>query len=239
VTDPNLPTIDYGGGTPPKWVTVHKFVSDFEARLAANELEANGIRWELFNEEVKSVLGWYGGMINVRLVVPSDEVERAKQILARHAATEAGDLEPAEREDPEQPLDIADEEGGRATWKTAAVFESARALHEAAMVLESAHLSVLLPRLVPRGDVPAGEGPRFVLRVQADDVDRARQLMRHATEEEAEEELRCPKCGAYSVHEGSEGLGNFLLSLVGKSQPQTCECMKCHYKGDPAEFGKK
>jgi hypothetical protein len=240
MTDRDPTMLDYRGGDPaPKWVTLRKFYSDFEANLAANELAANDIRWQLFNDDSKSVLSAYGAFIQIRLCVLSDDEARAKQILARHVATETGDLEPAEQENPDQPLEIADEDGDRATWSTAAVFESARALHEAAMVLESAHLSVLLPRLVPRGEAPAGEGPRFVLRVQADDVGRAKSLLQHAAEETAEEEFRCPQCGAYSIHEASHGVANLFLSLVGKAKPDECECMKCHYKGDPSEFGKR
>jgi ribosomal protein S27AE len=234
------PVLDYGGGnTPPKWVTARKFVSEFEARLAGNELEANGIRWQLFNDDIKSVLSWYGGFVSIRLAVLSDDLERANAVLASHAAAEAGDLEPAEREDPEQPLEIADDEGVSAVWRTAAVFESPRALHEAAMVLESAHLSVLLPRLVPRGEAPPGEGPRFVLRVQEDDVDRARGLLNRASEEREEDELRCPRCGAYSVHMHTYVLTNFLGMFIGQHRPKQCECLKCHYVGEPSEFGAK
>jgi hypothetical protein len=240
MSDSQPPVLAYGGGNaPPKWVSLHKYLNEFEAQLAANELEGQGIRWQIFNAARGALSGMYAGLVTIDLQVMNDDLERARAVLASRAAGKDDDLEPAEREDPEQPLEIADEEGVTAVWRTAAVFESPRALHEAAMVLESAHLSVLLPRLVPRGEAPAGEGPRFVLRVQSDDVDRARGLLRRASEESEDDELRCPQCGAYSVHEHTYALSNFLGIFTGQRKPRQCECLKCHYVGDPEEFGRR
>ncbi len=123
------------------------------------------------------------------------------------------------------------------TWVGKSFANRARAMHEAAMVLESSHVAVLMPHLAPRGDRPAGEGPRFVLRVQADDVERAQGMLNRASEDREEDELRCPKCGSYTVHVNKYEFTNFLLGFAGKGKPVDCECMKCHYKGDPAEFG--
>jgi hypothetical protein len=238
MSDTQGPVLDYrGSNLPVKWVTVRTYLNEFEANLAGNELEANGVRWQLLNEESKSMLGWYGAYISVRLQVHSDEVEKARAVLANHAAAEAGDLEPVEAEDPATPLQVNDEQGVPATWNTVAVFETARAMHEAAMVLESSHVAVLMPRLAPRGDRPPGEGPRFVLRVQADDVERAQAMLGRASEEREEGELQCPKCGSYSIHESKHEFTNLLLAFVGKEKPIECECMKCHYKGEAAEFG--
>src|SRR5262249_21804626 len=136
-----------------------------------------------------------------------------------------------------KPLQVNNEEGVPATWNAVAVFETARAMHEAAMGLESSHVAGLMPRPAPRGDRPPGEGPRVVLRVQAGDLEREQAILNRASDEHERDELQCPKCGSYSVHESKHEFTNLLLGFVGKRKPVECECMKCHYKGDPAEFG--
>jgi len=235
---PDHPVLDYGGHSmQPTWVSLQQFYSDYEAQFCANELAANGIRYQLYNGTM-SALKPYGGVVRVDLQVLSDDVERARPILAAHLRPEATDtLEPAEPEDFTKVRTIDDEAGTPIELHAVRAFETVNDLRQAALVLESARVEAFLPRLVQRGQSDQGQGARFILRVRAEDFDRARSLLADEVEDEEDAaEPRCPKCGSWNIHEIKHDLSNLVLSLIGRPKPAECECLKCHHKGLRPEF---
>ncbi len=239
---PRDPVIRYASHrTEPVWKTLHCFYSEIEAQLLANELDAHSIRSQIMNGNAKNVFSLYGSMVKVELQVPSDQLEQAKLILSEHLRPENKDLlEPAEPDDALQTRTAQDADGQAVQLLAVASYESARAMQEAALVLETARIEPYLPQLISRSDAPAGVGPRFVLRVAENDLSRARQALSPESAGDDEDELgddpQCPRCGAWNIYEIKHEISNMILSLVGKSKPEQCECLKCHYMGDRGEF---
>ena len=214
-------------------VTVRSCYDAFEAQLYGNQLAAHGIDYCLLNQNA-NVMGPYLGLTQVELQVRREDAPLANKILT---ALQIDPLliEPEEYFDPAVPMRDLEGDG----WlMTAAAFESAREMYDAAAVIGSAQIECFLPALVPRGDRPPGKGRRFALRVRAADLARARELiLEAAADAERDDEPRCPKCGSWRVHELPppwRGFGHFLLSslfaVVGSGGPRTFECLRCHHQ---------
>jgi len=169
--------------------------------------------------------------------VLSDDLERAKAVLARILESGRSDLEPVEAEDASAVMEVPDESGQPVRWITVRACESVAAMRETAMALEAARVEVRVPPLVPRGEASPGQGARFIVRVAEDDVDRATSILsRKESDAEHGDDPHCPKCGNWNVFEITHELTNLFLGLFGKAKPQQCECLKCHYIGDRSEF---
>ena len=236
--DLQRPILDYAPD--PTWKLLHSFFNELEAQLVANELDASSIPAKLFNVNTKSTVA-YSPLVKIDLLVPADQFETAKAILAEQLRPEVFDLlEPAEPDDASQPKIDHDAHGQPLELVAVATFETARELKQAALILEAARIEPYVPKLISRATAAAGEGRRFVLRVAAADLPRANQALAHdanpADDVESGNELQCPRCGAWNIHEIKHELSNMLLSLVGKSKPEQCECLKCHYIADRSEF---
>jgi hypothetical protein len=174
-------------------VTVARCANPTEAETKANALESAGITAQVVNSHTAALLLGYAGWTAVEVQVRRGDAAAAAEVL--RLAT-ADDVEPA-GDDPDD-VPPLDDGTAPADLTIVAAFDSARALREAATLLESARIPAVLPRLVPRGDHPPGEGKRYRLRVRHADADRAaRVLDEHDEADEDSDEPRCPKCGSW------------------------------------------
>jgi hypothetical protein len=209
-------------------VTIARVAGGAEAEMISGQLAAAGIPSQVINRNVE-VLGPYAPGSSVKVIVMADDVERAKEVLR-------DEVEPGE--DPEAPLD---DDGQPVELAVLASFDQPRLLRQAAATLASARVKPFLPTLVPRSQCapgPACQGKRFVLRVRADDLDRARALLDEPDEDDdGEPEPRCPKCDAWRVHRNTtvmEEIGRFFG--FGRGRQVEYECLKCRHRGPEADF---
>ena len=128
-------------------------------------LEAEGITATMVNDNFAS-LG-YGTMTAVEVQVRKDQLEQAKEVLRVALSDE---VEPADIQPDTMPS--LDPDGEPLPLQVVGRFDTIRALREAALLLESARIRSVSPKLVPRNG-PAGEGNRFHLKVAENDADRA------------------------------------------------------------------
>ena len=215
------------GSILPGWVKLVTCGNANEAELYSAVLAAEGIRSQVFGANINSV-DWFWQVFNdVDVIVHESDLERAKEILSRESNN---DVEPAE-----EPADAppAKDERGRLLVPVAA-FSNRGELRDARVVLASQEIDAYVPRMVLRGDRPAGVGKRFVLRVAESDLQRAKTVLAEETEENRDEP-RCPKCGSWSAF-STNGILKGLASLVGMGGPRGFECRSCHYRGDESEF---
>ncbi len=235
----NHGVLSYGGHAPtPQWTTIHSFYNEIEAQLCGNELETNGIRYQLLNSSTRAVMAMYGSFIQVPLQVMSDDVDRARTLLAEHLRPESADqLEPAEADDPAKPHEILGEDGEPVQLLAAGAFDSVHEMREASLILEAGRIEAYVPRLVAKPAEPHA-ARQFIVRVQEDDLPRARALLKRDPESDSAEP-RCPRCGGWNVYEIKHEFTNMVLMFVGKRKPLQCECLKCHYVGLRDEFFKK
>lgn len=216
-----------GGPIPPGWVKVVTYGSATEAELYAGILAAEGIECQVFGANTNAVDWFWQGFNDVDLLVPEAEVEHAKDVLSKSSSD---GLEPAE--EPKGTPPPADEDGNLLV--PVAGYENIRRLRDAQAVLASAQIDAFGPRLVLRGDRPAGVGKRFILRVAEKDLESARQILADEAEQDRDEP-RCPKCGSWSVTPRNV-LRASLAKLVGQKAQEQYECSSCHYRGSAAEF---
>jgi hypothetical protein len=217
------PVLSYRAPKSDGLVRLGKYTDQIPAELDAAALAEEGIPAQVFGANVGSLGMIYQGFNSVELHVRAEDFERAARILARVASQE---LEPVDAGP------TADEEG-RALLPAGA-FEDSRSLYDAQAVLASASIRSFPPVLIPRGDKPPGEGARFILRVIAEDLPRAKALLR---DDPDSDDPRCPKCGSWRVFAISHLLKD-LTALVGlgpKPKGQS-ECLACKYRGDSDEF---
>jgi Putative prokaryotic signal transducing protein len=226
--DDDLKKLDYA--TPasvPTMVRLANYSSEYEAELAANALNAEGITTQIFGANTNAVNWFWVGFNSVELMVLAADVPRAREILSKASAE---NLEPVP-ELPDAGLPV-DEQGNPLVIVGA--YETVQQMRDAQAVLESSSIRTFAPRLEPRGDRPLGTGTRFVLRVAEVDLPRAQKLIEDEADEDAGE-ARCPKCGSWRVYQ-SDSLMNSLAALVGRGRGPQAECLSCHYKAPAAEF---
>lgn len=210
-------------------VTVRKFYDAVEAQLYANVLEAAGIEYSLLNMNTNT-LGAYSAFSQVELQVRDEDAAEARAVLDG-LQLDPVDVEP--EADPGPEASIPDP-AGDGELVPAAAYATPRELYDAAGALGGARIECFLPVLVPRGDRPKGAGNRFVVRVRAGDVSRAREVLagEAAPEGRDDDEPRCPSCGSwrtYAVPSPWPGLANFLLGRAPE-QPRQTECLRCHHR---------
>jgi hypothetical protein len=212
---------------PVGWVYLRTFGAADEAELCAALLGAEGIEAQVFGARA-NVVDWFWQVFNrVDLIVRETDVARAEEVLSQKPVD---DLEPAE-EPPNAPPPA--DENGRALVQVAA-FETAVAMRDAQTILASEKIDSYTPRLVRRGERPAGVGKRIVLRVTQEHLAAARKLLAEQAKED-EDQLRCPKCGSWSVS-SRKGFLTGLAGVVGLGGPVEAECNVCHYRGEESEF---
>src|ERR1700722_15963283 len=231
MSEPNTEVPDPAdpGAFPDRLVKIARYGKPGIAEIHAMALEAEGIHAEVFGANA-TIADWFWQNFNdVELFVPERDAERAAAIIARTSDT---DLEPVdEPADAAQPTD----ERGR-TLVPVAAFDSIAGLRNAEAVLGSKRIDAFPPHLRPRGDQPAGQGDRFILRVAGEDLERAQLLLQEEVADDRDEP-RCPKCGSWSVYTFPNYWKN-LAAVAGLSpKPEAqIECLHCHYRGAKAEF---
>lgn len=91
--DEQTATSHRGGAIPPGWVKLATYGAADEAELVVAVLAAVGIEATVFGANVNSV-DWFWQVFNdVDLIVPEEDVDRARQALSR---LDLPDVEPAE-----------------------------------------------------------------------------------------------------------------------------------------------
>jgi Putative prokaryotic signal transducing protein len=211
-----------------------------EAEVRAGVLEAEGIPYQVCNQNVVLNLGPYAGAgADVEVHVRREDAERAAAVLARYA--DDADLEPIE--DPPDAPPPVDDEGRAIDLVVAAAYDTARRMRDASTVLAAARVRFYVPTLALRGDRPPGEGARFVVRVAEEDLERARSVLEEAAaESDDEEDPRCPRCSAWRVHPvRSGGLLRGIGRALGLGKPlpfegEGFECLACRHQGPREEF---
>jgi len=224
-TDDSSAVLAYAVPGSSRDVTIARVAGSAEAEMIAAQLAAAGILSQITDRNVE-VLGPYAAGASVKVIVLADDEDRAKEVL-RDEVEPAGEPE-APLDDDGQPVDLA----------VAASFDDPRLLRQAAATLAAARVKPYLPTLVPRSQSTPGEGKRFVLKVLADELDRAQALLNEPDEDtDGEPEPCCPKCHAWRVHRNTsvmEEIGRFFG--FGKARPPEYECLKCRYRGPEAQF---
>jgi hypothetical protein len=216
-----------GGTAPAGWVKLASYGIANEAELHAAVLAAEGIETQVFGANLSLVEWGWQSFIDVDLMVPQADAQRAREVLSRASIQ---DVEPAqEPEDAAPPVD----EQGRALVPVAA-FDNPTALRDAQTILASARIAAYAPRLVLRGEKPPGVGKRFVLRVAEQDLGSAQSLLAREAQED-QDEPHCPRCGSWRTI-SRKTLLQGLAGLVGRGGPAQIECLSCHYVGDATEF---
>jgi hypothetical protein len=218
---------------PGKAVTVGEYPDAAYASIDSGRLSAEGIDNHVLNANVNGLGIPYRGWTSVELQVHEADADRAREILR----ADMDDMEPAADFDETPTLD---DEGKPLNLVVAAAFESVREMREAITVLASARIRGIGPKLVKRGDAPAGEGKRFVLRVDESDLERAQSLIEQArADSDEEDEPRCPKCNSWRVYPASRTMKIILAFFgMGKWPPVETECLACKYRAAPEEFEK-
>jgi hypothetical protein len=212
-------------------VRLASFANASEAELHAAELGAEGIRTTVLNANVNSLGMPYSGFSMVEVHVHPDDVERAKAVLA---LVTSDDLEPVD--DPETTA-TTDAQGHPTALVQVAAFESVRLLRDAQTILGAGHVRSHAPRLAPRGNRPAGQGRRFILKVDADDLEKARGLLEEASNNVDDEDFRCPKCHAWRVIPVPQVWKSIVALICFTSAPEEqMECLACKYQGPKADF---
>jgi hypothetical protein len=206
------PVLSYAVPGSTREVTVARAAGGAEAEMMSGQLALAGIRSQVINRNVE-VLGPYAPGGSVQVIVMADDAERAREVLR-------DEVEPGEE------------------LAVAAAFDNPRLLRQASATLAAARVRPFLPTLVPRSEATPGEGKRFVLRVRADELERARALLDEPDEDvDGEPEPRCPKCHAWRVHKDTtimEEIGRFFG--FGRGRQPEYECLKCRHRGPEAEF---
>lgn len=214
-------------------VTVARCANPTEAETKANALEAAGISARAINSNTAALLLGYAGWTAVEVQVRRGDAGRAAEVLRlattddlEPAGGEADDLPPPDPETPAEDLTVL------------AAFDTVQALRQAATLLESARVPAVLPRLVPRGDRPAGEGRRFRLRVRAADAGRAATILdEHDQADEDAGEPTCPKCGSWRTFPVPRLMRSILSALgMGERPRDEVDCLACKYRGPRDEF---
>src|SRR3984957_1326548 len=205
---------------------VGRYASVDEANIYAAALTASGIESQIFGSNANA---WTGlqNLSFVELFVAKADGARAREILSH---PEMDDVEPVE-DDENSPK--ADEQGRPLV--PLAAYENIRDLRDAMTVLASGEVTAFAPKLMPRGDRPAGQGNRFILRVAEDDLEVAQSLLAEEAEED-QDEPRCPKCGAWRVHAVSTFFKEIASAFGPPKRPGEMECTACKYRGKSEEF---
>lgn len=223
---PAPPVLSYAtpAGEEAALATVARCASTAEAELCVGELADAGIPAHVLNQHT-SGLGPYSGGSEVEVQVRRQDAARAAEVLA---LVTSDDVEPAD-----EPPTPVDETGAPVPLAVAAAYDHPSLLRDAVTHLAAASVEAFPPRLVPRGDRPAGEGKRFLLRVREDDLDRARAVLADAEGDAGDdEEPRCPQCRAWRVYKISPGFWRDLFGLGRKpGEPEQYLCLACKYRG--------
>jgi hypothetical protein len=143
------------------------------------------------------------------------------------------DLDQLEPIDPQPPPPV-DERGHPVELVTVAVYEHARDLVDAAVVLGAAGIDPILPEMAPRPPEHRDVARRFEVRVLREDAAQAGELLRAAAEENAaaEERLqRCPRCRSWQVTEDPQLLRRALnvltLGRIARGFREMYGCNRC------------
>ena len=199
------------------------------AGMVAGELSGAGIIAQVIDQNTEA-LGPYAPGSDVKVVVLMEDAGRAKEVLE---LIDSDEVEPAE--EPANAPPPADEMGLPVRLAVAAAFDNppaARRRHAPCRVA----LRPFLPALVARGERPAGEGRRFLLRVREEDLERAEAVLEEA-EAGDEDEPRCPRCRSWRVFRQTSLLGEVGRFFgFGRSTPPRYECLACRHLGGEAEF---
>lgn len=170
-----------------------------------------------------------------------DQADEAKALLAE-MPSDLSTAEPANDDAHDQPI-VPSGEDGTDPYIVAALFNNARDLVDHAAVLGSAHVDVLLPRMVPPGSPHAaiddGTPGRFKLRVRQSQLARARTLLAEVEADDAADgSPRCPKCGSWTVRPFIKQWGMRIWSKFFGVPPEmrAMRCFQCDYVGPLAEF---
>ncbi len=235
MAEPDVPVLSYSPVLPGGMVTVGRYGNPLQASLPAAELAAEGILNCVLNGNVNSLGIPYAGLSEVELQVLEKDAERAREVLDR---INADDLEPGP--EPAHAVAPHDDQGVPLKLEMVAAFDHLRGMRDAQTLLASARIVSYPPPLIRRGDAPPGEGNRFLLRVAADDVERARLLLRdNKSEADADEEadLRCPKCGSWRTYPISHSIKSLLAAVGLAVHPVTeTECLACKHRGPTSDF---
>jgi len=211
---------------PPGWVQLSTFGIADDAELCHAILGAAGIESQVFGANTNYLTWFWQGFADVDLIVREADLQKAKEILAQPDYRE---LEPME----EPAGELKDEKGRR--LEVVAAFDNAVDLRDARTVLDSARIRAYAPRLVLRGDRPAGTGDRFVLRVAENDVEKAQALLDQEAEDDADQP-RCPKCGSWRARPVKNFVGEIAGAFGLGGKPREMECGACKYRGEAGEF---
>ena len=232
--------LHYAGALDPGHVTVATCPELAEAEMIAGDLEAEGIRCTVTNRHAAAMGAWGGGA-RVYVEVPKDEAGRAAEVMRVRALGD--DVEPADGAagpDAAMAEPPVDERGRPVPLVVAVAYDTAGRMRDAVTTLGSARVRCYVPRLVPRGDRPPGEGNRFVVRVRADDLARARAVLHesddHAAIGDDDDEPRCPACSSWRVHRlGSlwVNLGRFFGLVGGSEKTDPFQCLACGHEWPP------
>ena len=236
------PMLDYATSRDSGPVTVARCSELAEAEMIAADLEAEGVRCIVTNRSA-AALGAYAGGARVYVEVPADEADRAAQVLRVRSLGD--DVEPADEDpaagaaDPDGDAPV-DEQGRPVPLVVVAAYDRASRMRDAVTTLGAARIRCVVPRLVPRGDRPSGEGDRFVVRVRADDLPRARAILYEPDDatgaEDEDDEPRCPECASWRVHRlGSMWLniGRFFGLAGGSEKDDPFQCLACGHTWPP------
>jgi hypothetical protein len=211
---------------PPGWVKLTTFGLAGDAELSAAILAAQGIESEVFGANTNNV-DWFWQMFNdVDLIVRIEDAPKAREILAN---PNLRDLEPVA----EPAGELTDEKGRRLVQ--VAAYDNAIDLRDAKTVLDSAGMTVFVPRLVLRGDRPAGVGNRFIVRVAEDDVEKATRLLEQEADDD-KDQPRCPQCGSWRVRPVKGFIGEIAGAFGLGKGPTEMVCGACKYRGEAGEF---
>ena len=210
---------------PTREVTIARVATGAEAEMISGQLGAAGIPSHIQDRNVE-VLGPYAAGSSVKVVVMAGDFDWATEVLR-------DEVEPAGESN--RPLDDA---GQPVVLAEVASFDQPRLLRQAAATLAAAHISTYLPTLIPRSQSTPGEGKRFVLRVEADELERAHSLLEERDEDGDDgPEPHCPKCHAWRVHKNTSMLEEIIRFFgLGRGRPYEYECLNCRHHGPEAEF---
>jgi DNA-directed RNA polymerase subunit RPC12/RpoP len=254
---PAAPVLQYASAVDHGMVTIARCADLAEAEMIAGELGAEGIRCTVTNT-LAAAMGPWGGGARVYVDVPKQEADRAAAVL--RVRTLGDDVEPADDDaedvggtsaadgEVDPPLD---EEGRPVPLVVVAAYDTASRMRDAVTTLGSARIRCVVPRLVPLGDRPRGEGNRFTVRVGADDLARARAVLHGPAEKSGadrdadgdagdDEEVRCPACSSWRVHRlGSlwVNVGRFFGLVGGSEKSDPFQCLACGHKWLPGTNG--
>lgn len=232
------PVLKYEAPEDRQPITIVWFVDEAEGADAVARLQAEKIHFTFV--KAKSYFRRPdGSLARVQLRVRMPQLQRAYAAL-RLSPDELAEVEPALSLAGDAPVEFYDGQGKLIRRYVAfARYDRAQDLIDAAAVLRAEHCRWLLPLLVPRGSHNAapddGSPGRFVLRVDEQNLEGAREAMDRDQAPQDEDEPRCPHCRSWQVKKYAPPF-NLILKFVRRREAMKYHCTNCDFVGLPERF---